>query len=69
MRKVPQDAFGVRAVVSALKSREVASAISGALEEEVAFKSSDIACYSSGSYFRSHSDTFGERRIALVFLC
>lgn len=67
MRKVPNEALGIRAVVSALKSQEVSSAISEALGESVSWKSSDIARYHHGSYLRAHSDTFEDRRIGLVF--
>ncbi|MFC8194177.1 2OG-Fe(II) oxygenase [Streptomyces sp. NPDC060006] len=67
LRDIPQSALAIRAFLSALKSTEVADALSGAFGEPVSFRSADIAKYEKGHYLRRHSDTFGDRRFGFVF--
>ncbi|WP_030790497.1 2OG-Fe(II) oxygenase [Streptomyces sp. NRRL S-920] len=67
LRDIPQSALGIRAFISALKSRKVADAFSSAFGESVSFRSADIARYEAGHYLRRHSDTFDDRRFGLVF--
>jgi hypothetical protein len=66
LRGLSADALPVRALISALESKEVAAAFSDAYGEPVAIRSVDMARYSQGHYLRRHSDTFDDRYFALV---
>jgi Rps23 Pro-64 3,4-dihydroxylase Tpa1-like proline 4-hydroxylase len=67
LRKLPKDAYPVRALISAMESGEVATALSEAYGSPIVLKGVDMARYTEGHYLRRHADTFDDRHFALIF--
>ncbi|MCA1217120.1 2OG-Fe(II) oxygenase [Streptomyces sp. 8L] len=67
LRKLPSDAYPVRALISAAESAEVAAALSEAYGASLTVKGVDMARYTKGHYLRRHSDTFDDRHFAMIF--
>ncbi|MEU4799663.1 2OG-Fe(II) oxygenase [Streptomyces sp. NPDC023327] len=67
LRRLPADAYAVRALISAMESPEVASALSDAYGAPLTVKGVDMARYTEGHYLRRHTDTFDDRHFAVIF--
>jgi hypothetical protein len=67
LRKLPPDAYHVRGLISAMASKEVASALSEAYGSPIFLKGIDMARYTEGHYLRRHADTFNDRHFGLIF--
>jgi hypothetical protein len=57
----------LRAILSAVTNGDVLHAFSSAFDDDIAFKSADIAVYDQGDYLRRHKDTFDRRVFGLVW--
>lgn len=67
LRKLPEDAYPVRALLSAMESPAVAAALTEAYGSPIGIKGIDMARYTEGHYLRRHADTFDERLFGFIF--
>ncbi|MEU4820352.1 2OG-Fe(II) oxygenase [Actinomadura sp. NPDC023710] len=67
LRKLPRDAYPVRALFSAVESPEVAAALGQAYGAPLGARGVGMNRYSKGHFLRRHSDIFDDRHFAMIF--